>query len=138
MQARIALSFAVVGLVIATAGPACAQTQAEMTEQACGELKKAEAELNRVYQEVLAANGKDTAFVEALREAQRAWIAFRDAHVRSIFPDPGPMAYGSVNPMCRCLIHQQLTLQRTKQLRELWIEGRVEGDVCAGSSLIKR
>lgn len=130
--------FLVVALLIGGRFPAVAQTQAELTQRACGEFKQADSELNRVYQQILAAHGGDAAFITALREAQRAWIAFRDAHVKSIYPDPDPVAYGSVNPMCRCGILEQLTIQRSKQLRELWINGTVEGDVCAGSSPIKR
>jgi uncharacterized protein YecT (DUF1311 family) len=65
-----------------------AQTQSQMNVDACSSLKKADAELNRVYQQILGANTKDVNFVKALRESKRAWIAFRDAHVKSIFPDP--------------------------------------------------
>jgi uncharacterized protein YecT (DUF1311 family) len=59
-----------------------------MTAKACNKLKRADAELNRVYQQVLAAKATDADFVKAFREAQRAWISFRDAHVTSILPDP--------------------------------------------------
>src|SRR5262249_7837366 len=131
-------SFVVVVLLLGDRSPAIAQTQAELTEQACSKFKKADSELNRVYEQILTANAGDAKLVKALREAQRAWIVFRDAHLRSIYPDPDPMAYGSVNPMCRCGVLEQLTIQRSKQLRELWIDGTVEGDVCAGSSPIKR
>jgi uncharacterized protein YecT (DUF1311 family) len=135
---KTVVSFVIVIWLLGDRCPAIAQTQAELAEQACGKFKKADSELNRVYQQILTANTGDTRLVKALREAQRAWIAFRDAHVRSIYPDPDPMAYGSVNPMCRCGILEQLTIQRSEQLRELWIDGTVEGDVCAGSSPIKR
>jgi uncharacterized protein YecT (DUF1311 family) len=123
-------------LAAAVPEPAWAQTQGELTEQACGKLRKADAELNRVYQKILAENANDADFVKALREAQRAWVVFRDAHVTAIFPATKPMAYGSVNPMCRCSIREQLTVERTKQLQGLWIDGTAEGDVCAGSSPI--
>jgi uncharacterized protein YecT (DUF1311 family) len=131
-------SFIVLGLLLGVQNPGVAQSQTELTAQACGEFKKADSELNKVFQQILAANAGNAAFVKALREAQRAWITFRDAHVTSIYPDPDPMAYGTVNPMCRCSILGQLTVQRSKQLRQLWIEGTVEGDSCAGSSAVKR
>jgi uncharacterized protein YecT (DUF1311 family) len=115
-----------------------AQTQAELTGQACKELKEADEELNRVYRQIAEASAADVAFAKALRDAQRAWIAFRRAQVKSIFPDPDPAAYGSANPMCRCAVLQQLTLARTEQLRKRWIEGSAEGDLCAGSSRVKR
>ena len=75
--------------------------------------------------------------MKALQESQRAWIAFRDAHVRSVFPDPDPKTYGSVYPMCRCSVLEQITIDRAKELRRLWIDGVDEGDVCAGSRAVK-
>lgn len=65
-----------------------AQAQSELNEDACNRLKKADTELNHVYQQVLASKATDADFLKAFRQAQRAWISFRDAHVRSIFPDP--------------------------------------------------
>jgi uncharacterized protein YecT (DUF1311 family) len=136
VQTKAIIGFLSVVLFFGGRNPTHAQTQAQMTEQVCGEFKKADAELNRVYQQILAAKAGDPAFVKAFREAQRAWIAFRDAHLKSIYPDPFPReAYGSANPMCQCGDLQELTAQRSKQLRKLWLEGGVEGDVCAGSTL---
>jgi uncharacterized protein YecT (DUF1311 family) len=65
-----------------------AQTQFAVNEEACNRFKKADAELNRVYQQILASKATDADFLKAFRQAQRAWISFRDAHVRSIFPAP--------------------------------------------------
>jgi uncharacterized protein YecT (DUF1311 family) len=79
----------------------------------------------------------DADFVKAFREAQTAWISFRDAHVRSIYPDPDRRAYGSVYLMCRCGILEQMTTQRAEELRRLWVDGLDEGDVCTGSCAIK-
>lgn len=114
-----------------------AQTQSAMNEQACSSLKRAETDLNRIYQQVLAAKASDADFVKAFREAQTAWISFRDAHIRSIHPDPDPRAYGSVYTMCRCGVLEQVTTQRAKELRRLWVDGAEEGDVCAGSCVTK-
>ena len=138
VRTKTVISLISVVIFIADRDPAHAQTQSQMTDQACGEFKKADSELNRVYQQVLTAKGGDAVFVKAFREAQRAWIAFRDAHLKSIYPDPFPReVYGSANSMCQCGDLQELTVQRTRQLRKLWIEGTVEGDVCAGSSPIQ-
>jgi uncharacterized protein YecT (DUF1311 family) len=114
-----------------------AQTQSAMNSDACNRLKKADAELNHVYQQVLASKATDADFLKAFRQAQRAWISFRDAHVRSIFPDPNPRAYGSVYPMCRCSVLERITAERTQELQHLWIDGLEEGDVCTGSCRIK-
>src|SRR5215472_5756425 len=65
-------SFVVLGLLLGAQNPGVAQTQTELTAQACGEFKKADTELYKVYQQILAANAGNAAFVKALREAQRA------------------------------------------------------------------
>lgn len=102
-----------------------AVSQGEMNACAAHEAAKADRELNEVYQRLLAV--PDDAFVSDLRAAQRAWLAFRDAHMRTAFrPGPGT---GSAYPMCRSLLLQQLTRQRVDQLKAL-LE-REEGDVCA-------
>lgn len=108
-----------------------------MTGDACAAYKKADAELNKVYQQILQKRAKETAFINALKATQRAWIAFRDAELKAVYPDPDPAAYGSAKPMCDCSVLEGLTQQRTQELRKRWIEGTQEGDVCAGSSPIK-
>jgi uncharacterized protein YecT (DUF1311 family) len=108
-----------------------------MNEEACNKLNRADAELNRIYQQILAAKATDTDFVKAFQEAHTAWISFRDAHIRSIYPDPDSRAHGSVYPMCRCMLLEQMTTQRAKEIRRLWVDGVDEGDVCIGSCVIK-
>jgi len=112
------------------------QTQFEMNQEACGRHKQADAELNRIYQQVLRGYAGDKNFIRKMKIAQRAWVTFRDAHLDSIYPDPDPRSYGSVNPMCRCIILERLTEDRIKALRE-WADGVQEGDVCAGSMKFK-
>src|SRR5215470_17564693 len=90
------------------------QTQFEMNQEACGKYKKADAELNRIYQRVLRDYASDKNFVQKMTLAQRAWLAFRDAHLDSIYSDPG--TYGSANQMCRCIILGELTEGRIKSL----------------------
>ena len=125
-------------IVFVAVGPrSSAQTQSEMNAGACEKFAAADAELNRIYQQVLVSKSKDANFVTVLRGAQAAWIAFRDAHVKSVFPDPDPRTYGSVYPMCRCNVLEQITRERLKELRRLWIDGLEEGDVCCGSCQVK-
>ncbi len=113
------------------------QTQGEMNDEACGKHKKADAELNRVYHRILREYANNRAFTRKFKSAQRAWIVFRDAHLASIYPDPSPSTYGSVNSMCRCITLTQLTDERVNQLKR-WIDGTTEGDVCAGSIRLKK
>ncbi len=113
-----------------------AQTQAEMNQQACDAYKRADVELNTVYQRVLTEYKGDALFVRKMKAAQHAWIAYRDAHLESVYPADDPrFAYGSVYPMCRCVELTEMTKKRTELLRR-WLTGEKDGEVCAGS--IKR
>jgi uncharacterized protein YecT (DUF1311 family) len=110
-----------------------AQTQADLDQQSCGQLRKADASLNATYSKILKEYGNDAQFISKLKAAQRAWLAFRDAELEARFPKADKQAdYGTVYPMCRCTQLQELTEQRTKELRT-WLDGIPEGDVCAGS-----
>ncbi len=110
-----------------------AQTQADLDQQSCGQFHKADASLNATYSRILKEYGKDAQFISKLKAAQRAWLAFRDADLEAWFPKPDKQAeYGTVYPMCRCTQLQELTEQRTKELR-VWLDGIPEGDVCSGS-----
>ena len=109
------------------------QNQLELTEKACADYKKADTEMNSIYRRILAENQNDRLFVQKMRAAQRAWVAFRDAHLESLFPAPDKRAaYGSVQPMCHCMELEKITAERAKVLKQ-WLDGVEEGDVCAGS-----
>ena len=109
------------------------QTQSEMNQDACTQYKKADQSLNQTYSQVLKDYAKDPGFLVKLKQAQRAWIAFRDAQLAARFPKANkPPEYGSAYPTCRCAILAELTQQRTKELK-VWVDGIPEGDVCNGS-----
>ena len=63
-----------------------AQTQAEMNQDACAQYKNADQALNATYKKVLKDYAKDPLFLAKLKQAQRAWIAFRDGHLAARFP----------------------------------------------------
>lgn len=109
-----------------------AQTQVATEEEACARFHAADEELNSVYNQILHQYAADTLFIERLRDAQRAWMRFRDADLGSYFPDADRSVYGSSFPMCYCLAAAELTKFRTTELRR-WVNGVAEGDVCAGS-----
>lgn len=114
------------------------QTQMEINEKACAANRKADAEMNKVYQRILSENRSDKLFVQKMRTAQRVWLAFRDAHLEALYPAMDKRAaYGTVNPMCQCMELEKLTNERTLVLRQ-WIDGIEEGDVCGGSIKVKR
>ena len=110
-----------------------ATTQLESNECAGKEYEKADAELNRVYKAILEKYKADPLFLEKLRAAQRAWLAYRDAEIAAKYPHADePRYYGSIFPMCDALYRAQLTQERTRKLRE-WLDGGEEGDACGGS-----
>lgn len=109
------------------------QTQNAMNEDACAQYKKADQALNSTYARVLKDYAKDPQFLAKLKQAQRAWLLFRDAHLEARFPKPDKQAeYGSTYPTCRCSVLTGLTEQREKELK-VWADGIPEGDVCNGS-----
>jgi hypothetical protein len=92
--------------------PAAAEpiiTQAEMNEQAEAEFAQADA--------------------ERFRRAQRAWVAFRDAHRDALFPQADP-APGSIRPVCIAAEMRELTVARTRQLEAVLKDLR-EDSLCS-------
>jgi uncharacterized protein YecT (DUF1311 family) len=117
-----------------------AKTQLEMNACAQGMYEEEDAELNRIYHEILKKNKKDHVFIKKFQEAQRAWLKFRDAQFAAMFPQildrRGQYNYGSVLPMCSGLYKARLTHVRVEELRP-WLDGAEEGDVCPGSLPLK-
>lgn len=95
--------------------PPCADagTQSEINQCMAKEYKKADAELNKVYQQVLA---KASAGEKAkLRTAQLAWIKFRDAECDfESAENVGGSIYPTVVDGCKLA----LSAARTKHLRD--------------------
>lgn len=114
--------------------PRKGETQTEMNLDSIAQFKKAEDEMTDLYQRIIQRYSKapetNPALVDKLRKAQRAWIAFRDAHMEAVFPSDG--VHFSARPMCAAGLQAELTRTRIEQLKEWW-EGIDEGDVCAGT-----
>lgn len=110
-----------------------AQTQTELNECACKQFQTSEAEMNRVYRELLSSRAKDSLVVAKLKNAQRAWLAFRNAQLELLYPETAnpKLTYGSAFPMCHCMAKREMTEERTKQLRQL-LQNK-DGDVCGWS-----
>ena len=62
----------VVMLAFNTSIGASGQSQTEMNEEACGKYKKADAELNRIYQRIMRDYAEDKNFIQKMKIAQRA------------------------------------------------------------------
>jgi uncharacterized protein YecT (DUF1311 family) len=99
-----------------------AETQIDMNQCAGRNYKAADRILNLVYQQAIAharesdrnVSGTDYSYEAALRNAQRAWIAYRDADCA---PPPRELA-GSISSMEQADCLTQKTVQRTKELNE--------------------
>lgn len=109
-----------------------AQSQWDMTMESDREYKKADKELNVVYQKILTKYAKNTEFIKALRESERLWVKFRLAELNMRFPGANKKDYGSVYPMCVNGVAEEITKKRTAELKK-WLKPREDGDVCSGS-----
>jgi uncharacterized protein YecT (DUF1311 family) len=76
------------------------------------DLRAADAELNTTYQKALVAMPNEASKAK-LKDAQRAWVAFRDAEIA--FNGQLPGASGNTLKM----LQTELTESRTKQLKAL-------------------
>lgn len=118
----MALRFlATAALLLSTLAPAAAvdcsnaDTQTEMNQCAGESLKAADQALNKAYGDLMSGFGEQEDLKKALREAQRAWISFRDAECdfRTF-----SSRTGSIYPTLRAGCLEDLTRARTEQLRE--------------------
>ena len=102
--------------------------------KAYSDYKKADAELNGVYQKILKSYLVETTFIKKFRNAQRLRIQLRNAEQVSKYPNSG--TYGSVSPMCESIYLETLTRDRIKFLN-VWVTGIEEGEICLGSVSVK-
>ncbi len=125
------VTFLIAGTALAQRTDPCLSkpTQAEINACEAERYKKADAELNQVYRQLLTKYAAHRELIKKLKLAQEAWIKFRDADVGSLYYHNDKLGtYGSAYPMCEAIDLTRLTLQRTKELRQMLNPG--EGDVC--------
>lgn len=121
----IALLFSLVatsGLCQSTESPCWKTAMAQNEMNRCADLdaRAADADLNDVYQKLLSRLKNDDHSARKIRAAQRAWIAFRDAHLEELFPAEDKQGeYGSMYPMCYAQVATAMTKRRTAQLRNM-------------------
>ena len=97
-----------------------AMAQSEMNRCADLDAREADADLNHVYQKLLSKLKSDDNATKKLRVAQRAWVAFRGAHLQELFPAQDKQReYGSMYPMCYAQVAMAMTKERTAQLRRM-------------------
>ena len=117
-------------------GETCEDPQTQSALNACAYLNfaRADDELNAQWRETTAVMrsrdaellpdlDKQPGYLETLRNAQRAWLTFRDEHCQAeSFMARG----GTMQPMLVSLCRTYLTRQRIEQLRELTASLSVE------------
>src|SRR5688572_13093405 len=106
--------------------PVLAQSQMELNMQSGKRLEKADAELNKLYQQVLAQRKDDPEFTAVLKESQRAWLKFVELHLNMMFfvkkgENPREV-YGSMYAMEFAEAKTDLLTARMAQLRNLALE----------------
>jgi uncharacterized protein YecT (DUF1311 family) len=91
------------------------QTTAEMRDCAGKEYKQADAELNRVYKQLMS-KLDDEGHKAALKNAQQAWIRYRDANCEyEAYLNQG----GTIYPVIYTGCLTRMTRARTTELQEL-------------------
>lgn len=96
------------------ASAAVAQTQAQLNATAAQNLRRADAALNAQY--AATTRPLTTPTRTLLRDAQRAWITFRDQQCRY---EASAVQGGSAHPMVQSDCLARLTVQRTQDLRRM-------------------
>lgn len=104
------------------AGPAAAQTQAQMNHDTATDYARADAAMNAQWKRTFAAlkardaAGPPSGHAGVLLATQRAWLRLRDDHCRLL---GSQYAGGSIQPMAIAQCRAELTRQRTAQLKNL-------------------
>ena len=111
MRLLIVLRTCAAAVMLLPSGETYAQTQAAMNAQARAQCERADAELDKTYQAVLA-KLRVTESKQKLKETQRAWITSRDAAAAHAADQAGG---GSMAPTIRYETMTELTQQRIKQ-----------------------
>jgi len=109
---RLLLIFPALFFAVLT-GVSHSQTMAEMKQDAAGEYEVSDKAMNRAYTKltgILNEEGKGR-----LKEAQRAWIAYRDSQAGF---DSHHLEGGTMEGLERIGSLNQLTQERTRRLRE--------------------
>ena len=111
------------------------QSQIEMNSEAFSQYKKADRELNIIYQKVLKEYSSQVIFIKKFKAAQHLWMQLRDVELEAKYPEHG--TYGSVEPICEARFLESLTQERIKFLK-VWLNGIEEGEYCNGSVKVKK
>src|SRR5437667_1185383 len=126
MSPRNLMHFVTIGIisVVSLLSPLRAQTQSAMDAQARTDFQRADADLNKTYQSVLA-KLPTVESKQKLREAQRAWVVSRDGEAARTAKEADG---GSMAPTLRYETMTELTQQRIKELKNTLAEKATPGE----------
>lgn len=89
-----------------------AQTQSEMNETANAKYKKADAELNRVYKQLMAILDKNEKSL--LIQSEKDWVKYRDSHCKF---EVSQYEGGSIQPLIYSTCLEELTRKRIAEIK---------------------
>jgi uncharacterized protein YecT (DUF1311 family) len=97
-----------------------ANTQAAMNRCAGAEATRLNAELNSIYQQLLEAAKGDPLAIAKIKDAEQAWITYRNAYMEALFPaEDKQHNYGSMYPMNADLALADLTRAQVGALKTM-------------------
>jgi len=96
------------------------QAQSELNKCASDEAARADSELNAAYKGLLAVMKGYPLATAKTREAERAWLHYRDAYIEAVYPaNDKQLAYGTEYPMDVNLLRAKLTREHVIALKYL-------------------
>jgi uncharacterized protein YecT (DUF1311 family) len=96
--------------------------QSELDACAHDDFVKEDKKLNQAYQALIKNEADNKLFVSKLRQAQRAWLAFRDSELEARFAcaeDNKRLCWGSMYPSLFLSRKAELTRERTEHLQQI-------------------
>lgn len=97
-----------------------AMSQLAMNQCASEEAHREDALLDRTYQKLLALQKSDPVATAKTKNAERAWIAYRDAYIAATYPHENKQAeYGTAYPMEVDELYADLTRLQIKAINDL-------------------
>jgi uncharacterized protein YecT (DUF1311 family) len=101
------------------------QTQSELNKCASEEAARADLELNASYKQLLTKLAGDSLAIAKVREAEKAWLRYRDAYIEAIYPaQDKQLAYGTEYPMDVDLLRAKLTFEHLVAITYLMSESQ--------------
>ncbi|REH01240.1 lysozyme inhibitor LprI family protein [Flavobacterium aquicola] len=89
-----------------------AQTQLEMNQTASAKYKKADAELNKVYKQLMSMLDQNEKTL--LIQAEKDWVKFRDSHCKF---EASQYEGGSIKPLIYSTCLEELTKKRIAEIK---------------------